>query len=243
VAEPVRASLPARIEHPTLDLPTREKLIVMVAVLLGLFLSALDQTIVGVALPRIVSDLKGSDLYTWVVTAYLLTSTITVPIYGKLGDVFGRQRMLIVGILIFLAGSALSGLSQSMGELIVFRAIQGCGAGALFPISLAVIGDLFTPRERGRYQGLFGAVFGVSFIVGPFLGGIITGSLVHFPAAAYGWHAQPGFEPRKLVYGTRILDNLLGSLCMANYMSRARISDDEVSKRKRCSGISLKRSV
>ena len=174
MAEPVRASLPARIEHPTLDLPTREKLIVMVAVLLGLFLSALDQTIVGVALPRIVSDLKGSDLYTWVVTAYLLTSTITVPIYGKLGDVFGRQRMLIVGILIFLAGSALSGLSQSMGELIAFRALQGCGAGALFPISLAVVGDLFTPRERGRYQGLFGAVFGISFIVGPFLGGIIT---------------------------------------------------------------------
>jgi EmrB/QacA subfamily drug resistance transporter len=146
----------------------------MVAVLLGLFLGALDQTIVGVALPRIVSDLKGSDLYTWVVTAYLLTSTITVPIYGKLGDVFGRQRMLIVGIVIFLAGSALSGLSQSMGELIVFRALQGCGAGALFPISLAVIGDLYTPRERGRYQGLFGAVFGMSFIVGPLLGGIIT---------------------------------------------------------------------
>jgi EmrB/QacA subfamily drug resistance transporter len=174
VSERVSAPVPARTEHATLDLPTREKLIVMVAVLLGLFLSALDQTIVGVALPRIVSDLKGSDLYTWVVTAYLLTSTITVPIYGKLGDVFGRQRMLIVGILIFLAGSALSGLSQSMGELIAFRALQGCGAGALFPISLAVVGDLFTPRERGRYQGLFGAVFGISFIVGPFLGGIIT---------------------------------------------------------------------
>ena len=174
MSERVRAALPARTEHATLDLPTREKLIVMVAVLLGLFLSALDQTIVGVALPRIVSDLKGSDLYTWVVTAYLLTSTITVPIYGKLGDVFGRQRMLIVGILIFLAGSALSGLSQSMGELIAFRAVQGLGAGALFPISLAVVGDLFTPRERGRYQGLFGAVFGISFIVGPFLGGIIT---------------------------------------------------------------------
>jgi EmrB/QacA subfamily drug resistance transporter len=174
VSERPRAALPARTEHATLDLPTREKLIVMVAVLLGLFLSALDQTIVGVALPRIVSDLKGSDLYTWVVTAYLLTSTITVPIYGKLGDVFGRQRMLIVGILIFLTGSALSGLSQSMGELIAFRALQGLGAGALFPISLAVVGDLFTPRERGRYQGLFGAVFGLSFIVGPFLGGIIT---------------------------------------------------------------------
>ncbi|HXZ99421.1 MAG TPA: MDR family MFS transporter [Candidatus Binatia bacterium] len=164
----------AHIEHPSLELPTREKLIVMVAVMLGLFLSALDQTIVGVALPSIVSQLHGSDLYTWVVTAYLLTSTITVPIYGKLGDVFGRQRMLIVGILLFLAGSALSGLSQNMGELIAFRALQGCGAGSLFPISLAVIGDLFTPRERGRYQGLFGAVFGVSFIVGPFLGGVIT---------------------------------------------------------------------
>ena len=174
MSEHVRATLPDRIEHPTIELPTREKLIVMVAVLLGLFLGALDQTIVGVALPRIVSDLKGSDLYTWVVTAYLLTSTITVPIYGKLGDVFGRQRMLIVGIVIFLAGSALSGLSQNMGELIVFRALQGCGAGALFPIALAVVGDLFTPRERGRYQGLFGAVFGLSFIVGPMLGGVIT---------------------------------------------------------------------
>jgi EmrB/QacA subfamily drug resistance transporter len=174
VSEHVRATFPDRIEHPSLELPQREKLIVMVAVLLGLFLGALDQTIVGVALPRIVSDLKGSDLYTWVVTAYLLTSTITVPIYGKLGDVFGRQRIMIVGIVIFLAGSALSGLSQNMGELIVFRAVQGCGAGALFPIALAVIGDLFTPRERGRYQGLFGAVFGLSFIVGPFLGGVIT---------------------------------------------------------------------
>jgi len=174
VSDHVAMAPPTPIDHATLDLPTREKLIVMGAVLLGLFLSALDQTIVGVALPRIVSDLHGSDLYTWVVTAYLLTSTITVPIYGKLGDVFGRQRMLIVGILLFLAGSALSGLSQNMAELIIFRALQGCGAGALFPISLAVIGDLFTPRERGRYQGLFGAVFGVSFIIGPFLGGVIT---------------------------------------------------------------------
>ncbi|MGA8016061.1 MAG: MDR family MFS transporter [Candidatus Dormiibacterota bacterium] len=178
MAEPatIQASVnpPGRTERVAIDLPTRGKLIVMGAVLLGLFLSALDQTIVGVALPRIVSDLKGSDLYTWVVTAYLLTSTITVPIYGKLGDVFGRQRTLIFGILVFLVGSALSGLSQNMGELITFRALQGCGAGCLFPISLAVIGDLFTPRERGRYQGLFGAVFGVSFIIGPFLGGIIT---------------------------------------------------------------------
>ncbi len=177
MAEPITTSRSASLRPgaPTLfHLPQREKLIVMIAVLLGLFLSALDQTIVGVALPRIVSDLKGSNLYTWVVTAYLLTSTVTVPIYGKLGDVFGRQRMLIVGILIFLVGSALSGISQNMAELIIFRALQGCGAGSLFPISLAVVGDLFTPRERGRYQGLFGAVFGISFIVGPFLGGVIT---------------------------------------------------------------------
>ncbi len=172
-----REPLPGLTEHATLDLPTREKLIVMGAVMLGLFLSALDQTIVGVALPRIVSDLHGSDLYTWVVTAYLLTSTVTVPVYGKLGDVFGRQRMLVIGIVLFLVGSALSGLSQDMGELIAFRALQGVGAGALFPISLAVIGDLFSPRERGRYQGLFGAVFGISFIVGPFLGGAITDNL------------------------------------------------------------------
>ncbi|HYW22958.1 MAG TPA: MDR family MFS transporter [Terriglobales bacterium] len=144
------------------------------AVLLVLFLSSLDQTIVGTALPRIVSDLRGDNLYTWVVTSYLLTSTVTVPIYGKLSDVYGRRPMLLIGVVIFLVGSALSGLSQSMGQLIAFRGVQGLGAGALFPISLAIIGDLFSPQERGRYQGFFGAVFGVSFIIGPFLGGFLT---------------------------------------------------------------------
>jgi len=144
------------------------------AVLLVLFLSSLDQTIVGTALPRIVTELRGDNLYTWVVTAYLLTSTVTVPIYGKLSDVYGRKPMLLIGVSVFLVGSALSGLSQSMGQLIAFRGLQGLGAGALFPISLAIIGDLFSPQERGRYQGLFGAVFGLSFIVGPFLGGFLT---------------------------------------------------------------------
>ena len=158
-------------------LAPRTRATILAAVLLVLFLSSLDQTIVGTALPRIVSELRGDNLYTWVVTAYLLTSTVTVPLYGKLSDLTGRRPMLMAGVAIFLLGSALSGLSQSMGQLIAFRGVQGLGAGALFPISLAIIGDLFSPRERGRYQGLFGAVFGLSFIIGPFLGGFLTDSV------------------------------------------------------------------
>ncbi len=159
------------------SITARQKTLIMVAIMLGLFLAALDQTIVGTALPRIVTDLAGNNLYTWVVTVYLLSSTVTVPIYGKLSDVYGRRPLLLIGVSLFLLGSALSGLSQSMGELIVFRGLQGLGAGAIFPIALAVIGDLFSPAERGRYQGLFGAVFGLSFIIGPFLGGFLTDNL------------------------------------------------------------------
>jgi EmrB/QacA subfamily drug resistance transporter len=162
------------VSHPAIEVSPRARFEILFAVLLGLFLSALDQTIVGPVLPRIVTDLNGADLYTWVVTAYLLTSTVTIPIYGKLSDLYGRRPMLMGGIGLFLVGSALSGLSQTMWELIAFRALQGLGAGALFPISLAVIGDLFTPAERGKYQGLFGAVFGIAFLVGPFLGGFLT---------------------------------------------------------------------
>src|SRR5438445_6483215 len=147
---------------------------VLGAILLTLFLGALDQTVVGTALRRIVTDLNGNGLYSWVVTAYLLSSTVTVPVYGKFSDVFGRKPMLLAGVGIFLAGSWLSGFSQNMTELIAFRTVQGLGAGAIFPIALAVIGDLFSARERGRYQGLFGAVFGLSFIVGPFVGGWLT---------------------------------------------------------------------
>ena len=158
-------------------LVARQKALIMVAIMLGLFLAALDQTIVGTALPRIVTDLAGNNLYTWVVTVYLLTSTVSVPVYGKLSDVYGRRPLLLIGVTLFLLGSALSGLSQSMTELIIFRGIQGLGAGAIFPIALAVIGDLFSPAERGRYQGLFGAVFGLSFIIGPFLGGFLTDNL------------------------------------------------------------------
>ena len=152
----------------------RARLQILFAILLGLFLSALDQTIVGTALPRIVTELSGNELYTWVVTIYLLTATITGPIYGKLSDQFGRKRLLMFGIGLFLLGSFLSGLSQDMFQLILFRGIQGLGAGALFPIALAVIGDLFSPKERGKYQGLFGAVFGISALIGPALGGFLT---------------------------------------------------------------------
>jgi EmrB/QacA subfamily drug resistance transporter len=155
-----------------IDPRTRNR--ILFAILVGLFLSALDQTIVGTALPQIVTDLSGNELYTWVVTVYLLTSTITGPIYGKLSDQFGRKLLLLFGIGLFLFGSFLCGLSQNMPQLILFRGIQGLGAGALFPISLAVIGDLFSPKERGKYQGLFGAVFGVSALIGPALGGFLT---------------------------------------------------------------------
>ncbi len=171
---------PTLAEDPALGLSQRQKVEILGAVLLGLFLVALDQTIVGTALPRIVTDLGGNDLYTWVVTIYLLTSTITVPFYGKLSDLYGRRPMLMIGITLFLTGSALSGLSQEMWQLILFRGVQGLGAGALFPIALAVIGDMFTPAERGKYQGLFGAVFGISFLIGPGLGGFLTDNV--------GWH-------------------------------------------------------
>ncbi len=157
-----------------LELSHRAKMEILFAIMLGLFLSALDQTIVSVALPTIVTELGGQALLTWTITIYLLTSTITVPFYGKLSDLYGRKPLLMIGITLFLIGSALSALSQDMTQLIIFRGIQGLGAGALFPISLAVIGDLFTPAERGKYQGLFGAVFGLSSIVGPLLGGFLT---------------------------------------------------------------------
>ena len=149
-------------------------LAIYAGLMVTLLLAALDQTIVATALPRIVSDLGGITQYSWVFTAYMLTSTVTVPLYGKLGDVYGRKYLFLVAIVIFLVGSALCGLAQGMTELVLFRAIQGIGAGGLFPLSLAVIGAIVPPRDRGRYQGLIGAVFAASSIAGPAVGGFIV---------------------------------------------------------------------
>src|SRR5438105_12595342 len=147
------------------------------ALLLVLLLASLDQTIVSTALPTIVGDLGGLSHLSWVVTGYLLASTIAGPLYGKLGDLYGRKSLLQGAIVIFLIGSALCGISQNMTELIGFRALQGLGGGGLMVLTLAVVGDIFPPRERGRYQGFFGAVFGVSTIVGPLLGGFFVDHL------------------------------------------------------------------
>jgi EmrB/QacA subfamily drug resistance transporter len=172
----------AKVNHDVapIQLPHRQRIEILIAVLLGIFLAALDQTIVGTALPVIVSELQGNDVYVWAFTSYLLTATISGPIYGKLSDIFGRRIIFTIGVSIFLIGSVLCSLSQEMWQFILFRGIQGLGAGALFPVALAVIGDIFAPSERGRYQGFFGAVFGVSTLVGPALGGLITDN--------FGWH-------------------------------------------------------
>jgi EmrB/QacA subfamily drug resistance transporter len=163
-----------------LELSPRAKLEILAAILLALFLFALDQTVVGTALPRIVTDLHGDTLYTWAVTIYLLTATISGPIYGKLSDLFGRRPIVIFAVSLFLIGSVLSGLSQEMWQLILFRGLQGLGGGAVFPIALAVVADLYSPAERGKYLGFFGAVFGVSSLVGPGIGGFITDT--------FSWH-------------------------------------------------------
>jgi EmrB/QacA subfamily drug resistance transporter len=147
------------------------------ALMLVLLLASLDQTIVSTALPTIVGDLGGLTHLSWVVTGYLLASTVAGPLYGKLGDLYGRKTLLQGAIVLFLVGSVLCGISQNMTELIGFRALQGLGGGGLMVLTLAVVGDIFPPRERGRYQGFFGAVFGVSTIIGPLLGGFFVDNL------------------------------------------------------------------
>lgn len=155
----------------------RQRIVIFSGLLLGMLLAAVDQTIVATALPTIVNDLGGIDHFSWVVTAYLLTTTISTPIYGKLGDLFGRKRLFQVSIAIFLFGSVLCGLAPNLPALIVFRAIQGVGGGGLVVLGQAIIADVVSPRERGRYQGMFGAVFGASAVAGPLLGGLFSDHL------------------------------------------------------------------
>src|SRR3954449_10092056 len=155
----------------------RRVLAVVGALMLTMLLAALDQTIVSTALPTIVGELGGLNHLSWVVTSYLLASTASTPLYGKLGDMLGRKPVFLFAVLVFLAGSVLSGLSQSMGELIAFRAVQGLGAGGLMVGAQAIIADVVPPRDRGRYMGLIGSVFAVASVAGPLLGGFFVEAL------------------------------------------------------------------
>jgi EmrB/QacA subfamily drug resistance transporter len=168
--------------EPTVHNDERERshseiMVIIGALMLAMLLAALDQTIVSTALPTIANELHGLNEYSWVATSYLLTSAIVTPLYGKISDLFGRKKIFIIAIVLFLFGSVLCGLSQNMTQLIIFRGLQGLGGGGIFTLALSIVGDIVPPRQRGRYQGYFGAVFGLSSVIGPLLGGLFTDHL------------------------------------------------------------------
>ncbi|WP_241982325.1 MDR family MFS transporter [Cryobacterium sp. HLT2-28] len=165
----------------------RQILFVIFGLMAGMFLSALDQTIVGTSMRTIADDLDGMALQAWVTTAYLIVSCISTPIYGKLSDIFGRRPLFLIAITIFLVGSLLAGMANSMYELAVFRAIQGLGAGGLMALPLTIMGDMLAPRERAKYQGYFLAVFGVSSVIGPLIGGVLSGATTILGVTGWRW--------------------------------------------------------
>lgn len=168
------ASASAKTMSPPQELSQTRRVLVTIGIMIGMFLAALDATAVSTAMPTVVSSLGGLSIYSWVFSAYILTSTVTLPLWGKFSDIYGRRIFYILGVALFLLGSALSGQSKSMVELIIFRAIQGLGGGALLTLGMIIIGEVFSLKERAKIQGLFGGVWGLSSIVGPIIGGFIT---------------------------------------------------------------------
>ncbi|CEL25097.1 MFS transporter [Methanobacterium formicicum] len=158
--------------HPPLG---KKKLImVMAGLMVGLLVAAFDYSIMGTTMPQIINSLQGMEYYAWPFTAYMLTSTISLILFGKLSDIYGRKHVLILGIIIFIVTSVLCGFSTSMLQLIIFRGLQGIGGGILLSLPFTVIGEIFSPRERAKYMGILGSVFGVADVLGPILGGVIT---------------------------------------------------------------------